>query len=410
MDSRGTSSVGVFALAATSVAIGVGYLGYHKHTTGEAIQRLVPEWEVASVAIDDVSLPPPSEGPYCASAIDTANECVFIPAGAGAAGGYAIGRGSCTLVNMGDTQAAYCEIPGWVGGAVGGAGGAAVGTLRCAGGAVIRAAGSAAQWTADRIQGAWERMFPPKIPPAADDQQEGVPTTGPTQKPPVLRGSQRMESKVKVRNCQGKTQDFNGWSGMDRVLNCSRNLEEAVLGKGIFHDLFEKVIQDALARREGLSQAARQCLENKKQSMLNCAEKDVFDRMLETCGVTTEEELDELLCSIDSWKAFWDGNRGAVIDPCPQCCVFFETLWSRVANKSRKQCPGKDALAQNRNSQQCKKIRDKNYHGMCGPVAQRDGRGGACREGPSDVASNPQQPHGAPAPEVIVSSSPPDAP
>jgi|GEM_PF-4278940 len=55
-DRRGTTSVGIAAIATMSVGIGAAYLGYHKHTTGNAIKKLVPEWRVAQVQGDSPPL------------------------------------------------------------------------------------------------------------------------------------------------------------------------------------------------------------------------------------------------------------------------------------------------------------------------------------------------------------------
>ena len=68
----GTSSVGVFTLATLSVGIGAGYLGYHKSTTGNAIKRLVPEWQVDPVEQLYASAVPVAQtaDPLCASEAD----------------------------------------------------------------------------------------------------------------------------------------------------------------------------------------------------------------------------------------------------------------------------------------------------------------------------------------------------
>jgi hypothetical protein len=55
---RGSTSTSALALVATTGLLGAAYYGYHQHSTGNAIKKLVPEWEVASLHAQAVPVAP----------------------------------------------------------------------------------------------------------------------------------------------------------------------------------------------------------------------------------------------------------------------------------------------------------------------------------------------------------------
>jgi|GEM_PF-5097212 len=140
---RGTSSVGVFALATLSVGVGATYLGYHKHTTGHAIQKLVPEWEVQRASGDPGGLAmTPGDGPLCASGgFWNTTGCILQTTGTGAAGGGSAGLILAETTCYGEGPQIICRVAagGIFGGGglvLGGIGGLIGGVLSCPGGDV----------------------------------------------------------------------------------------------------------------------------------------------------------------------------------------------------------------------------------------------------------------------------------
>ena len=61
---RGSAAVGVIAVTGTTAFVGAAYLGYHDTSTGGAIKKLVPEWQVKEPNLPGGHNPPdPEPGP-----------------------------------------------------------------------------------------------------------------------------------------------------------------------------------------------------------------------------------------------------------------------------------------------------------------------------------------------------------
>jgi hypothetical protein len=374
------SVVGLVGLA------GVGYHAYHGQVTGQAIKALVPEWEVASVD----PLPGP---PMCAGnggLVDNVAACIGTATVGGATVGFSLGEGGCVLLTLGSGEQTWvCSLAGVPLGLGGGAVGLVGGAVVCGGGEVVDALVSGGQWTREQIEDLVERSSQAPRPEPPRRRPPGPRPVGPTEVPGSLQQHLRARSQIHVgpEGCNGRDYIFNGVSGMDGLLRCANMRETGpdgnVLANGEFHPVFRQTLEDAIARRDGLSTAAKACIAAKGHSMINCGEKDAFDRALETCAVETEEDLERFLCGVRSWRTFYGPSESSPMQPCYQCCVFFDVLWDKVKHLDLKSCPGKDAVYRNWNARTCQSMRDAGNR-----ACERPQRRASCVP-PSNVARLP---------------------
>ncbi len=371
------------------MAIGVGYLGYHKTVTGHAIQSLVPEWQVEKATSDNSR--PLTTSQMCVAASNTGG---LYGGGEGLSGGGGGGDPEQQVaLNWRDFQrqaeVISCRLKAGAGGAVIGGATAAVSCVATGPGALIcQPVGVPAAAGVGFVVGyaASELICQPRgSTESRPDPDEEKPPEAPF---PPPRKKFQAKSALKVQCLDGTTVEEEGLSGLDALTQCSRGNEGETLNRYSWPPMFESIVRGATGDWSSLPDNVKECLMNKRApvSMLNCAEKQVFRKVLDRCRVDTSKKLDDTLCGIKSWDAYWIGKNGqeSGIPACPQCCMFVDMLWDRVRKRNRRDCPGKVALWNILNSEDCRKVRKNRYGKMCpqsGPIA--------CGGNSTTVASQP---------------------